>query len=198
MLLMDGEAILDRMVSAVEKVRQRLLRATDSLERSNIDYAVVGGNAVAAWVARVDESAVRNTQDVDILIRRADLAKVRVALEQDGFIYRHVAGMDFFLDGVNAKARDAVHLIFSGEKVRSEEALPNPDVSQSESLLRYRVLSLDALVQIKLTAFRTKDQMHLRDMLDVELIDATWTTKYLPELAARLQLLIDTPEGHFG
>ena len=198
MLLMDGEAILDRMVSAVEKVRQRLLRATDSLERSNIDYAVVGGNAVAAWVARVDESAVRNTQDVDILIRRADLEKVRVALEQDGFIYRHVAGMDFFLDGVNAKARDAVHLIFSGEKVRSEEALPNPDVSQSESLLRYRVLSLDALVQIKLTAFRTKDQMHLRDMLDVELIDATWTTKYLPELAARLQLLIDTPEGHFG
>jgi len=198
MLLMDGEAILDRMVSAVEKVRQRLLRATDSLERSNIDYAVVGGNAVAAWVARVDESAVRNTQDVDILIRRADLAKVRVALEQDGFIYRHVAGMDFFLDGVNAKARDAVHLIFSGEKVRSEEALPNPDVSQSESLLRYRVLSLDALVQIKLTAFRTKDQMHLRDMLDVELIDATWTTKYPPELAARLQLLIDTPEGHFG
>jgi len=195
---MDGEAILDRMVSAVEKVRQRLLRATDSLERSNIDYAVVGGNAVAAWVARVDESAVRNTQDVDILIRRADLAKVRVALEQDGFIYRHVAGMDFFLDGVNAKARDAVHLIFSGEKVRSEEALPNPDVSQSESLLRYRVLSLDALVQIKLTAFRTKDQMHLRDMLDVELIDATWTTKYPPELAARLQLLIDTPEGHFG
>ena len=198
MLLMDGEAILDRMVSAVEKVRQRLLRATDSLERSNIDYAVAGGNAVAAWVARVDEAAVRNTQDVDILIRRVDLAKVRVALEHDGFVYRHAAGMEYFSDGANAKARDAVHLIFSGEKVRLDEILPNPDVSQSESLMRYRVLSLDALVQIKLTAFRTKDQMHLRDMLDVELIDATWTAKYPPELAARLQLLIDTPEGHFG
>ena len=136
MLLMDGEAILDRMVSAVEKVRQRLLKATDSLERSNIDYAVAGGNAVAAWVARVDEAAVRNTQDVDILIRRADLAKVKVALEQDGFVYHNANGMNFFLDGVNAKARDAVHLIFSGEKLRSDEALPNPDVSQSVSLLR--------------------------------------------------------------
>jgi hypothetical protein len=34
---------------------------------------VAGGNAVAAWVATVDPSAVRNTQDVDILLRRADL-----------------------------------------------------------------------------------------------------------------------------
>ncbi len=30
--------------------------------------AVIGGNAVAAHVGRVDESAVRNTQDVDILL----------------------------------------------------------------------------------------------------------------------------------
>ena len=61
---------LDRMVRAVEKVRQRLLRSTAALENSGIPYAVIGGNAVAAWVSRVDEAAVRNTQDVDILIRR--------------------------------------------------------------------------------------------------------------------------------
>ena len=70
---------LDRMVRAVEKVRERLLRATAALETANVPYAVIGGNAVAAWVARVDEAAVRNTADVDILLRRDDLPVARAA-----------------------------------------------------------------------------------------------------------------------
>ncbi len=67
-----GPFSLERMVRAVEKVRERLLRATAALENASIPYAVCGGNAVAVWVTRVDESAVRNTRDVDILIRRSD------------------------------------------------------------------------------------------------------------------------------
>src|SRR5687768_3213381 len=90
---------LERMVKAVEKVRQRLLRATSALRAAKLDYAVAGGNAVAAWVSSVDESAVRNTQDVDILIRRGDFDRVKVALESAGFVYRHVGGLDVFLDG---------------------------------------------------------------------------------------------------
>src|SRR5438132_1396799 len=86
--------ILDRMVRAVEKVRQRLARAAAALEAAGVAYAVAGGNAVAAWVATVDEAAVRNTQDVDILIRRADLPAARAALEATGFVYRHSAGLD--------------------------------------------------------------------------------------------------------
>src|SRR5262245_720941 len=127
-----GPFSLERMVRAVEKVRQRLLRATAALESGGVPYAVVGGNAVAAWVTRVDEAAVRNTQDVDILIRRNDLPAARAALEAAGFVFRHVRGMDLFLDGENAKARDAVHLVFAGEKVRPEEPVANPDVAESE------------------------------------------------------------------
>lgn len=186
---------LDRMVSAVEKVKERLLRATAALENASIFYAVVGGNAVAAWVTRVDEAAVRNTQDVDILLRRPDLPDAVKALEEVGFVFRHVAGMDVFLDGPNAKARDAVHVVFAGEKVRPHEAAVNPDVMQSEEGDNFRVLSLEALVQIKLTAFRRKDQVHLLDLLDVGLIDQTWTQRYPPELAERLQALLDDPNG---
>ena len=184
---------LDRMVSAVEKVRQRLLRATKALREAGVLYAVAGGNAVAVWVARVEEEAVRNTRDVDILLRRADLPAAIAAMEAAGFVYRHVGGIDLFLDGPDAKARDAVHLVFAGERVRPDEILPNPDVTDSEEADDFRVLSLAALVQIKLTAFRDKDRTHLRDMLDVGLIDQSWTTRYPPELAARLQSLIDTP-----
>jgi hypothetical protein len=183
------------MERAVERVRERLLRATGALERVRIPYAVVGGNAVAAWVARVDESAVRNTQDVDLLIRRSDFDAVKAALEAVGFEYRHVSKIDLFLDGPEAKARDAVHIFFAGEMVRNGEVLANPDVSESETAGPYRILSLKALVQIKLTAFRDKDRTHLRDLLDVGLVDATWLDHYPRELATRLQSLIDTPDG---
>jgi hypothetical protein len=100
-----------------------------------------------------------------------------------------------FLDGPGASARDAVHVIFAGEKVRPHEALPNPDVTDSESADRFRVLSLEALVRIKLTAFRDKDRTHLRDLLELGLIDQGWCGRFPPELAERLQLLIDDPEG---
>lgn len=190
-MLTDGLAILDRMVLAVDLVRERLLRATAALERAGVLYAVAGGNAVAAWVARVDMAAVRATQDVDIILRRADLAAAQAALEEVGFVYRHVAGMDIFLDGPNAKARAAVHVVFADEMVRPHEAMPNPDAAQSEFLTPYHVLTLEALVQIKLTAFRPKDQTHLLDLIDVGLIDGSWKDRYPLELAERLQWLID-------
>src|SRR5436309_10360039 len=110
-----------RMSNAVEKVRERLLRAARALEHAKVPYAVVGGNAVAAWVTRVDEAAVRNTQDVDLLVRRGDLEAAKSALSGAGFIYRHVKGIDMFLDGPGAKVRDAVHILFAGERVRPDD-----------------------------------------------------------------------------
>ncbi|MGA3066011.1 MAG: hypothetical protein ABSF29_04105 [Tepidisphaeraceae bacterium] len=186
--------LLDRMVLAVERVRDRLARASAALEAAGIPYAVAGGNAVAAWVATVDTSAIRNTQDVDILLRRSDLAAAAGALEKAGFIRRHVAGMDIFLDGPDAKVRDAVHVLMAGEKIRPEYASAAPDVTESEKPSGFRVVTLDALVRMKLTSFRRKDQVHLLDMLEIGLIDAEWKRRLSPELGARLQQLIDTPE----
>lgn len=190
-----GQFSLDRVVTAVEKVRQRLLRATAVLDGARVPYAVAGGNAVALWVSRVDEAAVRNTQDVDILIRRADLPAAKAALERDGFVYRHIAGMDVFLDGPDAKARSRVHIVFAGEKVRPTEALPNPDVDESEQAEHFRILTLDALVRIKLTAFRDKDRTHLRDLIEVGLIDSTWLVRVPSVVARRLEELLETPDG---
>jgi hypothetical protein len=185
----------ERMSNAVEKVRQRLLRAARALEQAKVAYAVAGGNAVAAWVSRVDEAAVRNTQDVDIVLRRADLPAARTALEQAGFVYRHAANLDMFLDGADAKARDAVHIVFAAEKVRADYAAPAPDVSESEATETFRLLSLDALVRMKLTSFRDKDRVHLRDLMDVGLVDASWLGRMPAALRARLQELLDHPEG---
>lgn len=190
-----GPACLERMVAAVEKVRGRLLRAAAALEADGIAYAVVGGHAVAAWVSRVDEAAVRNTPDVDILIRRPDLERVVTALESAGFVYRPKA-VDF-LDGQGAKARDAVHILFANEKVRPEYVEPTADVNDVETSAdgTHRHLALEPLVRMKLTSNRDKDRTHIRDLIDVGLVDATWPARFVPELAARLQGILDTPDG---
>src|SRR5688500_3679368 len=180
----------ERMVTAVEKVRARLRRATQALEQAAIPYAVVGGNAVAAWVSEVDEAAVRNTQDVDILIRRADLERVKEALAAAGFIYRHAASIDMFLDGPNAKARDSIHVVFAGEKVRKDYLFPAPDVAESKTKANGKILDLGALVRMKLTSFRLKDRVHLLDLIDIGLVDRSWLNRVPGELAPRLQELL--------
>jgi hypothetical protein len=190
-----AEVSWERMSNAVENVRRRLLRAAHALEDAHVPYAVAGGNAIAAWVSRVDEAAVRNTQDVDIVLRRADLAAAREALERAGFVYRHAASIDMFLDGPDAKARDAVYIVFAAEKVRADYAAPVPDVSEAEETETFRLLSLDALVRMKLTSFRDKDRVHLRDLMDVGLVDASWLGRVAAALRTRLQELLDNPEG---
>ncbi|MDZ4656326.1 MAG: nucleotidyltransferase family protein [Bythopirellula sp.] len=190
-----GEDVLDRMVLAVEKVRDRLRRATTALDAHNVPYAVIGGNAVAAWVSKVDPSLARNTADVDLLVNRSDFESIKNALQQAGFIYRHVKSIDMFLDGDGAKARDAVHILFAGERVKQADLLPAPELSIADEHPTYRLLDLEPLVKMKLTSFRRKDQVHIQDLIDARLVDQSWTAKLPPEIAARLQELLDDPEG---
>ena len=190
-----GQFSLDRMVNAVEKVRERLIRASAALEAAGVPYAVIGGNAVSTWVAKIDEAAVRNTQDVDILLRRIDFEFATTALTAAGFVSRHVKGIDMFLDGPGTKARDAVHVIFANEKVKPGDACPSPDVAESERAQVYQVLSLPALIRMKLTSYRHKDIVHLLDLIEVGLIDQSTVATVPPELSPRLQELIDNPES---
>src|SRR5436309_2789867 len=154
-----GPVSLERMERAVEKVRERLLRAAAALEGAGVPYAVVGGNAVAAWVSRVDEAAVRSTRDVDLLIRRSDLDAAAAAPAAAGFVRRHAMGVDRFIDGPEGKARDALHVVLAGEKVRPDYALAAPDVIEAEAAPGFRVVALDALVRMKLTSFRDRDRV---------------------------------------
>jgi hypothetical protein len=190
-----GPVSWERMIQAVELVKERLHRASSALESAGIPYAVIGGNAVASWVSRVDRAAARNTQDVDLLVDRADFERVKDVLKAAGFHYRRAAGVEMFLDGENANPRDAVHVLFAHEKVRREYSHTAPRVDETELSAGLRLLKLEPLVRMKLTSFRDKDRTHLRDLIGVGLIDATWPNRLPPELAERLQMLLDTPEG---
>jgi hypothetical protein len=188
-------AILDRMERAVAKVRERLLRATSALNAAGIPYAVVGGNAVASWVATVDEGAVRNTRDVDLLVRRSDLPAITTALEAAGFVYGELMDVVMFRDGEDGKPSEAIHLLFSGERTRSDHAIPAPEIETVEDPASFQVITLESLVVMKLMSNRDKDRTHLRDLIAMQLIDESWLDKLPPELAGRLKHVLDTPDG---
>lgn len=192
---LTGEALWRRMERAVEKIQERLERTARTLQQAGVPYAIIGGNAVRAWVAQADEAAARTTRDVDILLRRSDWAAAKAAMEAAGFVYRHSRGIDMFLDAPESKARDAVHVLFAGEKVFADDLVAAPDVTEADIVGDHRMLSLEALVRMKLNSFRIKDRMHLLDMIDVELVDESWCARFSPELAARLKELLDNPNG---
>lgn len=187
--------ILDRMERAVAKVRERLLRATAALNRSGIPYAVVGGNAVASWVATADEGAVRTTRDIDLLVRRNDLPVITAALEQAGFVHDELLDIVRFRDGVEGKPSEAVHLIFTGEKIRPDHLLPAPEIQTVPDPANFPVLTLDSLVLMKLMSNRRKDQVHIQDLIGVGLIDDSWLPKMPAPLADRLKQILETPDG---
>ena len=125
-----GDELWKRMNRAVEKIQERLEKTARTLENANIPYAIIGGNAVRAWVAQKDEAAVRTTRDVDILLQREDLPRAIEAMKKVGFVYRVGRGIPMFLDGPDSTARDAVHVLFASEKVRETDLFPTPSIDQ--------------------------------------------------------------------
>jgi hypothetical protein len=187
--------ILDRIERSVEKLHERLLRVAGVLNQAGIHYAVIDDHAVASWVATIDEGAVRNTRDIDLLVQRSDLARITTTLEQSGFVRAEVLEVTMFLDGPEAKPSESIHLLFAEEKVRDDYPFPSPSLSTIETAAGFRVITLEALVHMKLLSNRDKDRTHIRDLIGVGLIDRGWITRIPPILAERLQGILDTPES---
>lgn len=179
----------------MEKVRERLNRACHALETAGVPYAVIGGNAVAAWVATKDDGAVRNTRDVDLLLRDEDLDDATVALQKVGFVRDSVMDVIVFLDGPDGKPSQGIHILQAGRKVKESYATATPDVASALMIEGKRIIGLTELVGMKLNSYRDKDRTHLRDMIGVGLIDASWPSRFESSLGERLQELLDDPEG---
>ena len=191
----QGIDVFERMFRAVELVQERLNRACAALREAQVPYAVVGGNAVAAWVATIDEGAVRNTRNVDLLLAADDLPQATTALQQAGFVRDEVMGTVVFLNGSDGKPSQGLHILLAGRKVRPEYATATPTIDQSVEIQSKSIITLEALVEMKLNSYRDKDKTHLRDMIDVGLIDNRWPDRFLPQLANRLTALLEDPEG---
>lgn len=176
---------------ALDDVTDRLERITAALTEASVPYALVGGQAVAMWVATKDPAAVRTTKDVDILIRREDLPRARAAALEVDMDYCEVIGVGMFLDRNDPNPRHAVHLVWAGEKARPNYDFPSPTIDQRQTLApNTQVVSLAGLVLMKLLSNRDQDRVHLRDMIEVDLIGRHMIEDLPDELASRLDSLL--------
>ncbi len=182
-------------VQEVARVERLLKTVTAALDQAGVPYAVIGGNAVAVWIARRDVGAVRATKDVDLLLRRSDVARAARALEPLGLIQTEVPGLPLFVEAADPLPSRGVHVVLANERVRVTDARPAPDLDQVErSDSGFLVLGLLALVTMKLNAYRRIDQVHLEDMLRLGLIDADLVSRLPEDLRQRLREVRDTME----
>jgi hypothetical protein len=129
------------------------------------------------------------------MVRRSDLERIKEAAARNGFRFRHAAGVDMLLYGSTESAKNAVHLIFSGEKVRPNQATPNPPIHPEKKVIHggeVLVIPVADLVRMKLSSYRDKDRVHIRSMDAAGLITRE-VEKGLPdELHSRLQHVRET------
>ncbi len=193
-LTVVGDQLWKRIGESMDRVEQRLRKASAILEAAGIPFAIVGGNAVRIWVAQVDPGAVRATNDVNVLIRPEDLEEAKRVMSDNGYHYRKAAGLDMFLEGKEDSARFAIHVVLANRMVKETDFEPNPDVEPNEYGDGIRTLPLERLVRMKLNSFRLKDRVHLLDLIEVGLADRTWINKFPELLGERLKALIENPD----
>ncbi len=173
---------------AVDRVERLLRKVARALNEAGVTYAVVGGNAVAAWVATVDEGAVRATKDVDLLVRRRDMPAISAALSSANLMPVEVLGVTMFVDRKRPNPKTGVRVLFAKERVRPDYAHRAPDPSRSITVKGgYRVIQLGPLVAMKLQALRDIDRVHIRDLLAVGLIDSALVRRLPPGLRERFR-----------
>ena len=171
----------------VEQLFDTLSRLAAALRAAGVEYRVVGGMAVYLHVEERDPLAARLTRDIDVAIRRDDLARLAEAVLPFGFHYRHAAGVDMLVDAQAPRSRSAVHFVFVREKVRAGylEAVPefSPPVEARDGVLLAPVADL---LRMKLTSFRLKDRVHIQDLDAVGLITPEIEAALPAPLRARL------------
>ena len=167
-----------------------LEKISDPLIAEEIPHEVIGGVAMLIYVEEADPSQTPLTRDVDIMIHRSDLERVKEIAQRHGFRFRHAAGVDMLLYGDKDSAKNAVHLVFSGEKVEPGQATPNPPLSPERKSIHgkeFWVIPMIDLIRMKLSAYRLKDQSHIKVMDAVGLITPEVERALPKRLQSRLQ-----------
>jgi len=184
-----------RQVMAVDRVEKLLQKIAAAFNEHNVEYAIVEGNAVAAWVATVDEGVVRATKGVDILLRRADLGKASDALQSVDLVAVEVLGVHMFVDKENPNPKTGAHVVFADELVRPHYKHPAPDpVDSVDADGEFRVIALQRLVEMKLQAYRFVDRVHIQDIVSVGLIYDAMRNKLPDDLRDRLEQIEDATD----
>jgi Uncharacterised nucleotidyltransferase len=144
-----------------DAVHGTLRRLREGLEQEGIDYAVVGGMALAL------HGYVRTTQDVDLLLTPAGLDTFHQKLVGRGYVLSFAGARRSFQD---AETRVPVEILVTGEYPGDGKpkpvSFPEP-VAASVDRDGYRLIRLEKLIELKLASGLTAPH-RLRDLADVQ------------------------------
>ncbi len=166
-----------------------LERIVKVLQDAGVPYEIVGGVAVNAHVLAKSRSRSFVTRDIDVLLHRSDIERVAKAAEPLGYTARKIMG-GFMLIRPEQEAAEAVHILFAGERSKSTQPLPHPELCPEGKRLfdlDVPVAPLRDLIQMKLNSFRPKDVTHLEILDDLGFITPTTEHELPPVLQERLQ-----------
>jgi hypothetical protein len=196
----QGMSVPERIGYTMSCILDRARRFSLALREAGVPHAICGGLSVMAWVETRDPGRARSTKDVDVLMRRQDLARATAALGPHGFVFVEVNGVPMFLDGPDGKPSQVVHVVVADEPVSRHDHTATPDLGPGcdDGQVPWPRVELERLLEMKLLAMRPHDIAHVGDLLRVGLIDRTWRDRVRPELRERFDRAYDEAERHYG
>ena len=153
---------VDEFHMSAGPVRDTLQRLAQSLSAKGIDYAIIGGMALAL------HGFVRPTQDIDLLMSAEGLERFEKEMLGRGYLPAFAGARKHFRD---TQSGVRIEVITSGEYPGDGKPKPVvfPDPGDaSVEMGGYRVVSLERLIELKLASGMTADYRQLRDLADVQ------------------------------
>jgi hypothetical protein len=189
----------ERMLEAQRIIRDRQAAIVSVLNEARFPFALFASNATVVWIESVDPSAVRQYRNIEFLVNREDLRRINNALTPLGLIPEMKADHIQFRSEYNSRDRRNDRAYFASEQLNGIDvngiAVTLPTLDAVETVQGIPIVPLDKLVEFQLRRFKLDDKVDIRDMIDAGLVDESWPAKFPPELAARLQHILDTPDG---
>ena len=151
-----------RFFQGTSGLQQTLRELAKKLDALGIAYAVVGGMAL------LEHGYARMTEDVDLLVTRADLKKIHAGLEGLGY-RREFAGSKNLRDtSTQVKIEFVLSGDFPGSGKPQPLAFPNPgeiEISEHDGV---KFIGLAPLIELKLASGMTGGPGRAKDLVDVQ------------------------------
>jgi len=166
-----------------------LEKIATALQQAGIQFEVVGGAAVNAHILPLHRSRSFVTRDIDLLVQRSDLGRIAEAGKSLGYEAKKMMG-GYTLIRPEQGLAEAVHLLFVGERSKSTQPFPHPELHPEEKHLlgiTIPVAPLRDLLHMKLNSLRPKDLIHIETLDDVGLISPALEQDLPLELQERLR-----------
>jgi hypothetical protein len=156
------------------RARDPLVDLARILERANVDYALIGGHAVNAWLEP------RFTADIDLTLQAGPdaMAKLKQALEAEGFalVAEHGAELASGPDFVRFESADtSMTLEVQAAKTELQQELLGRARVLGKGI---RVATAEDLIVLKLIANRGKDQVDLRGLVKLSGLDWEYVQRW--------------------